>query len=478
MPSVGLQQGLVGPKPIRGLEACRRYIEFFHDPIACMREAYRREGLLSAVGKVLPFTQGERLYALAIGPEFNRQTLGDTALFRPSGPPRRWGSHDYCALHRLSNGLTRMTGTKHQQQRRLVMPPFQRKAVDSYCRTIASATDQLLEDWAAKESVDIWPEIGSLALRILSRTLFDMENTKTAYALGRMFQDWFTLIYSPGVWIVPFDVPGSPRRRLLKFSERLEREILRVIEEKRTASAEGQDVLSRLIRVRDEDNAQMTATDLVGQTTILFVASYKNVSSALTWTLFLMAQHPGDMADLLDELDGTLHGEPPTSEQLDELPLLDAVVKESLRILPPVPMTFRAVTGPVELGGLQLKEGDRVVLGHYMTHHLPKLYPDPEEFRPRRWFEIDPDQYEYVPFSAGPRSCIGDNYTTMVLKVSLAMILQRVRLTMIPGSRIDRYVDFSLSPKYGLPMAIHRQDRKFRSSPVRGNIHEMVKLPS
>jgi cytochrome P450 len=443
-----------------------------------MREAYRREGPLTVVGKVLPFTRRERLYALAIGPEFNRQTLGDPALFRPSGPPRRWGSHDYCALHRLSNALPRMTGQKHQQQRRLIMPPFQSKAVDGYCRTIASATDQLLEDWAAKESLDIWPEIESLLLRISSRTLFDLENPEAAYALGRMIQEWFTLIYSPGVWIVPFDVPGSPRRLLLEFSERLEREILRMIEEKRTASAGGHDVLSRLIRIRDEDNGQMTATELVGQTTILFAASYQNVSSALTWTLFLMAQHPGAMADLLDELDGTLHGEPPTSEQLDELPLLDAVIKESLRILPPVPMTFRWVTGPVELGGLQLKGGDRVVLGHYMTHHLPELYPDPEEFRPRRWFEIDPDQHEYVPFSAGPRTCIGYNYATTVLKVSLAMILQRVRLTVMPGARIDRYVQVSLSPKYGLPMSIHRQDRQFRTSPVRGNIHEMVKLPS
>jgi cytochrome P450 len=474
MASTAFQNGL---KPIRGLSACRWYIKFFQDPIACMREAYHREGPIGAA--VLPFSRPERLYVLAIGPEFNRQILGDPTLFRPSGPPWRWRPiREDSALHRLSYGLTRMTSPKHQQQRRLVMPPFQKKSVEGYTRTITTVTEQLLEEWATKKSVDIWPEMRALLFRISSRTLFDLEDPEAAYALGDMIQEWVNLSYSPGVWMFPFDVPGSPRRRLIEHAERLERDILRVIEQKRNAAVAGYDVLSILMRNRDEGNGQMTDAELVGQTTVLYTASFLTASNAMTWTLFLLAQHPAIMADLLDELDGALHGASPTTEQLEQLPLLEAVIKESLRILPPVPAAVRKVTCPVELGGLQLQRHDRIVLSHYMTHRLPGLYPHPEEFRPRRWFEIDPDPYEYMPFSAGPRMCIGYNFVMAVLKISLPMILQRFRLTVMPQTRIDRYVHFSLSPKYGLPMSIHRQDRQFRSVPVRGNIHEMVGLPS
>lgn len=469
----------VSSTPIRGLNACRWYAKFFYDPIACIRDSYRTHGLLAAVGNIVPFSKSERLYALAIGPEFNRQILGNPALFCPSGPPRRWGSgRDDSALHRLSYGLTRMTGPKHQQQRRLVMPPFQKKAMDRYCHTIASAMDQLLDDWDTKHTIDMWPRIQALSMNISSRTLFDLENPKAAYALGQMIQDWLTLNYSTGVLVFPVDAPYTPYRRLLKYAERIEREILRMIEKKRTGAAGGHDVLSLLARSRDESNDQMTEAELVGQTTILFGASYETVSSALTWTVFLLAQHPGVMADLVDELHGMLHGGPPTSEQLDKLPLLEAAIKESMRILPPIPFTARKATGPVELGGLQFKRGDRVILGHYMTHHLPVPYANPEEFQPQRWCEIDPDSYAYVPFSAGPRMCIGYNFAMTALKISLSMILQRFRLTVMPGARIDRNVQVSMRPKHGMPMTLHRQDRQFRAVPVTGNIHDMVLLPS
>jgi cytochrome P450 len=476
MASTAFQNGL---QPIRGFSACRWYLRFVRDPIACMQKVYRQKGLIAAVGNVFASNRPERLSVLVIGPEYNRQVFLDPALFRPSGPPWRWGSgRDGSALDRLSFGLTRMTGPQHQQQRRLVMPPFQRKAVEAYIPTVTSLTEQLLDEWSAKQSIDIWPEMRALLLRIASRTFFDLENPEVAYPLGEMLQDWFDLNYSADAWIFPFDVPGSPYRRLLRHAERVERGILAMIDEKRKTSKNGQDVLSRLIRSRDEDNGQMTDAELIGQTTVLFSGSFITASTAMTWTLFLLAQHPQVMGDLLDELEGVLHGGPPLGEEADRLPLLDAVIKESLRILPPVPLAVRKVTSPVELGGLRLQRHDRVVLGHYMTHRLPELYPAPEEFRPRRWFEIDPGPYEYAPFSAGPRSCIGYSFSMTVLKISLAMILQRFRLSVIPGTRVDRYVQVVMRPKYGLPMSVHPQDRQFRTVAVRGNIHQMVRLPS
>jgi cytochrome P450 len=189
-----------------------------------------------------------------------------------------------------------------------------------------------------------------------------------------------------------------------------------------------------------------------------------------------LAQHPKVMHALMDELEGTLAGGQPSADLLARMPMLEAVIKESMRILPPVPYTVRAVVEPCGLDDIALAKGDRVILGHYIVHRMPDLYDEPEQFQPERWFRINPDQYEYLPFSAGPRTCIGYGFAMTAIKIALAMILFGFRLTIVPDTRIDRVVKITMRPRYGLPMSIHKQDRGFEAVPVRGNIHEMVKL--
>ena len=220
----------------------------------------------------------------------------------------------------------------------------------------------------------------------------------------------------------------------------------------------------------------MTDAELVGQATILFGASFETTASTLTWTLLLLAQHPHVMARLMDEFDQVLASDIPTCEQLTQLPYLDCVIKESMRILPPVPFTIRAAERDTEMDGLRVPKNSRVICSHYLTHHLPELYPEPERFLPERWRTIDPTQYEYFPFSAGPRACIGAMFAWQVLKISLAMMLQRFRFTIVPGTRVDRAVRITMTPRYGLPMLIEKNDRRFTASELQGQIHEMVAL--
>jgi cytochrome P450 len=196
----------------------------------------------------------------------------------------------------------------------------------------------------------------------------------------------------------------------------------------------------------------------------------------MTWTLFLLAQHPEAAQALLDELDGVMGGAPPTVETLARAPLLEASVKEALRILPPVPYTIRVARRRMPLGPFEVGRGDRVILSHYVTHHLPELYERPERFLPQRWLTLRRGPYEYLPFSAGPRLCIGYSFAMQALKLSTAMILQRFRLSVVPGARIDRRVQVTMSPSRGLPMSVHAQDRRFERAAVRGNVREMVEL--
>ena len=357
------------------------------------------------------------------------------------------------ALRRLRYGLTRMTGQVHQEQRRLVLPPLQKKTVDSYGPQIIDITDRYLSGWSVGETVDIWRKMRQLTLRNSAALLFGLQDPLQVAALGQRIERLLDRNFSVGVWSCPVNFPGTPYRRLLKEAEELETVILNCVQE--SSEREGSDLLTILIRASKDGNAGMTPAALVGQITILLVC------------LVLSRTLPPE---------GALRGGSPTSELLPRMPFLEAVIKESMRILPPVPFTIRAAAQSTTLGGIGLRQGDRVICSHYVTHHMPELYAEPEIFRPRRWSALDPDQYQYMPFSAGPRACIGYSFAMQVMKITLSMILTRFRLILVPGARIDRTVKITMSPRYGMPMSIHKQDRRFQAMPVTGNIRQMVDL--
>jgi cytochrome P450 len=463
----------VNTAPITGLTAASEYLKLLRDPVASMRSLYQRGGPLVVLG---PVALGEpvNMHVLAVGPEFNRQVLGDPVRFRPTGLFLR-GPKD-SAQRRVRFGLTRMTGSQHRQQRALVMPPFHRPAVQTYHGLMSGLTAQMLETWRPDTRYDIYAEMRKLTLQIASAVLFS-HDPEEALPIGHLIDQWLRLSFSGPVWLFPVNIPGTPYHRLLRLAEEIEKKILAMIAKRRSSPEKHADVLSILMTARDEENHGMTDTELVGQTNILFMASFETTASALTWTLFLLAQHPAVMHELMDELDAVLGGNPPEAEQLAQLPLLSNVIKESMRVLPPVPYTVRATTKYLNMGPHRVPTGARIFCSHYLTHHLPELYPEPERFRPERWRDIDPNQYEYMPFSAGPRMCIGAMFATQLLKISLAMILQRFRFTVIPETRIDRIVRITMQPREGLPMMIFKNDRKFAASPVHGQIREMVTLP-
>jgi cytochrome P450 len=216
---------------------------------------------------------------------------------------------------------------------------------------------------------------------------------------------------------------------------------------------------------------------LIGQTATLFVAGHDITARVLTWALFLLSQHPRQAADLDDELSGRLRGAAPRAAQLDDLPLLDGVLKESMRLLPPVLWWARTSTAPFELGPYTLPRGARAVVSHFVTHRLPDLYPRPGRFLPERWAGLHPGPYEYIPFSAGPRMCPGAGAAMAEMKTVLAVLLQRRRLTLRPGARVDCGGLMLSAPRRGLPMVVHAADRVFPASPAVGNVRTLVDLP-
>jgi cytochrome P450 len=273
----------------------------------------------------------------------------------------------------------------------------------------------------------------------------------------------------------PVDLPGFPFHTLLKSAERLEA-FLGPWAMKRKGDPRRDDLLSIVVNSPDETGKPASDSMIASQILTLFGAAYETCQTVLFWALFLVYQHPAVAARLLDEIsalpdDGSL-----IADQLNGCEWLDAVLKESMRVLPPVPVQMRSATRDLELDGYDVRNRTRVILSAFLTNRMPGLYPEGDRFMPERWASIDPTQYEYMVYSAGPRFCPGAWFGATLVKVSLVHILKAFRIAITPGARVDRYTSITLAPKRGMPVTLHPQDGRFTAAPISGDILDLVTL--
>jgi cytochrome P450 len=372
-----------------------------------------------------------------------------------------------------------MNGPRHKQQRRLMMPAFHKQRIEAYRDDIVAMAEQHLAAWQFGQQLQMLAEMRQLTLNIAVKTLIGLDPNQGGGYLSRQLERWQQLLFSTLTILLPVNLPGLPYHALLKGAEALVAEIQQIIARKRASGIDDGDVLSMLLRAHDEeDGSCLSDEELIGQTITLFIAGHETTASALTWTLFLLAQHPQVLDALLAELDGKLAGRPLAMDQINDLPLLEGVIKESMRLLPPFIWQMRFSQAPCELGPYALPQGAAVIVSSIVTHHRPDLYPQPDKFWPERWLSINPSAYEYFPFSAGPRMCLGATFAMLELKIVLAIILQRYRLSLPPQITLDRTGLIFSVPKGGLPMQVNPPDRHFVKSEVRGNIRTLVDLHS
>jgi cytochrome P450 len=460
-----------GPPPVPLLGAYGNLLRFMRGPIPYMLRLHR------TFGEVVGLACGIDRYVFAFGPRSNRQVLGNPSLFHAldaKSLPVRIPAGS--TLARLYSGLHQMNGAKHEQQRRLMMPALSRGRIAASRDAIVDLTERKLSGWGPGQRRDVLREMRELALAIAVKTRLGLDPDREGKPIRGLLERWMSSIFSPAVLLLPLDLPPLPYHRLLRLSDRLEGEIGALIARKRAGGEDQGDMLSKLIETHDEDGVRMTYEELIGQTTALFVAGHDITARALTWTLFLLSQHPPILSDLLDELGGQLHGAAPRSDQLGDFPLLEAVIKESMRLLPPVTWWSRVSQAPAPLGPYTLPAGARVIVSHAVTHRLPDLYPRPDRFLPERWFGLTPGPYEYIPFSAGPRACPGAASAMMEMKLVLAAVVQRFRLDLPPGSRVDCGGLMLSAPRRGLPMDLGDRDRRCQKTAVSGNIRALVDL--
>ena len=469
----------IEPARPRGAAAMRAAWRLFRDPVTGMRRNHAEHGPLITLSGLLPLSRRVKAAALglplimAAGSEFNSEVLGDPAAWRPAsifpGGPRN------SAARRLGAGLARMTGARHAHYRRLMLPPLRKASVEALGERMAALAAEEVAAWPCGETIDLWARVCRLMHTLAIGLTFGNDRAR-GYPIANMISQLLLLEWSPAVRTCPINLRGTPYAGYLKAAESLERCILDWAAAKRGA-VDATDLLSIMVNNPEEDGKPVHDATIVGLTPQLFGAVFETCQNALIWTLLLLAQHPEAAHDLLDEIKTALADAPPTLQNVAELPWLDAVIKESMRILPPVPVQARVALKDTTLAGNAVPKQARVLLSAFVTNRSPERYPEPARFRPQRWSALNPTAFEYLVFSAGPRNCPGYLLGMAMLKVVLTTILRHYRVEFAPDTRVDYIAQPAFLPRGKVLAILHRQDGAFSRPRIAGNVFELLDTP-
>lgn len=425
------------------------------DTVACMSRLHR------VYGSIVGYPKGSELTVFAFGPQANHDIYSDPGTFHVYGPPGPRNS----AQRRFGLGLFGLNGLKQQQHRRLLMPAVSKHVVEASAPSMLHEIRSFLAGWRLGQTIDLYAAMKELSLRIAGKLLFGLEDFTIAHTVAAAFQDWLDdYVRVLFALTLPVDLPARQYQQWLAAGERFEVHLRHMLQQRQQTLTDRQyDLMALLLRARA--NNQITEAEVIGEMQTLFNAAYQTTAAGLTWTMLLLTQHPDILTAVLEE-------SPQTA-------LLDRVIRESLRILPPVVFVIRRAVRPACIAGHLIPEGTVVILSLYVTHHQAEIYPEPERFWPDRWLRQKVSPYAYVPFGAGPRMCMGTAFSMQLFHLTVPAVIHAFRLGIVPGSRVDRHASLTMGVDGPLPATLYPRDSWLGTAvPLQGNIHEMVHLPT
>ena len=356
--------------------------------------------------------------------------------------------------HIFGNGLLTSEGDFWLRQRRMMQPAFHRARIANYASTMTACATRLLESWKPGQALDLHDAMMRLTLQVVSKTLFNTDVERDAPQVGETLavlleytSDFRRLVMTPK-WL--------PTRRNLQANRavrQLTQIIDRVIQQRRKSAQDTGDLLSMLLQAQDEDGSRMTAQQLRDEALTLFLAGHETTASTLSWTWWLLAQHPRVEEKLHAELDSVLNSRTPTLDDLPQLTYTSHILSESMRLYPPAWAIARLAIEDHELAGYPVPKGTGIAAVPWVVHRDPRWYDAPEVFNPERW-EGDLlkkiPRFAYFPFSFGPRQCIGNSFALMEAALVLATIAQQFRFRLVPGHPVVPLPSITLRPRHGL----------------------------
>jgi cytochrome P450 len=448
-------QGRLLPPGPRGY-ALRQLSQFQHQPIEYLGHLWQEHGDLVR----LPIMPG-LTFCLAAHPDSAEHIL--------SQHQERYGKPDLFLKSMglmQGQGLLSSEGAVWLKQRRLMQPAFRQQQIVQLQAIMLNCVESLLREWEAKpagEVIDIAVEMTRLTLKIVSLALFSVDISDESNQLGQATRTGLEYVYyrmmTPLALPVWIPTPGNLKFRQAKHT--LDLTVLEIVRSRRQNPTDRVDLLSMLLDCRDENTGEgMSDRELQDQIITLINAGHETTATALAWTWYLLGQHPDAIAQLQDEVDTTLNGSSPTYEKLPQLQYTRRVFDEAQRLYPIGIGIPRVALEDDEIQGYFIPKGSVFTIGQYFIFRHPEFWENPTQFDPDRFL---PDRvaqrhkFAYFPFGGGQHVCIGKYMALMESTTILAAIAQRFHLELVPNQLIEVDPRFTLRPKYGVKVKLHKR---------------------
>ncbi|HEX5228890.1 MAG TPA: cytochrome P450 [Bryobacteraceae bacterium] len=356
----------------------------------------------------------------------------------------------------LGEGLLTSEGEHHLRQRRLVQPAFHRDRLAGYAAAMSECVVKARERWQPGVSMDVSVEMAKLTLSVVAKTLFSADIDAEAHEIGEAMT---SILHMFKVLLMPFSehldkLPLPMMKRFETARARLDATIYGLIAERRASGADTGDLLSMLLLAQEEGD-EMTDQQVRDEAITLFLAGHETGANALTWSWYLLSQHPDVERRLHEEVDRVLGDRAPELADVPHLRYAEMILSEALRLYPPAWAIGRKAIADFSLGGYDIPAGSIFIVSPYVVQHDARWFPNPDRFDPERWTpearEARP-KFSYFPFGGGARVCIGERFAWMEGVILLAAIAQKWRFRLTPGQHVEPLPLVTLRVKNGLRM--------------------------
>lgn len=380
---------------------------------------------------------------MLVGPEANRLLLveeRESFLWRAEQDP---------VTRLLRHGVLVEDGAAHDTLRHELNPALHRKMIEGYVEAMWRCTDQVANHWRDTSHVDMLVEMRQIALLILTETLFREDFIPQIKPLWQTILRTLQYI-SPGLWLLWRGVPRPGYRRAL---QQMDTYLYQLIAARRASLGEASDLLGSLIV------SGMSDALIRDQLLTMLIAGHDTSTALLAWVIHLLATHDEIQQTLHAEIDSVLDARVPTLAAINQLSYLDRVIKESLRLYPPIHLGSRIAATEVEFQGYTFPPGTRVLYSIYLSHRHKAYWPNPQRFDPDRFTSENSRRrpaYVYLPFGGGPRNCIGAAFAQVEAKIVLARILQTFELHSV-GKHVRPRMGATLEPYPGVFVEARRR---------------------
>jgi len=446
-----MMQGVMGAVPPRIAPPERRLhrlafiSQFVRNPLSVVPRAAYEEDLVPVPGAPIVWVTGPQHIRDVLLEK--RELFAKTAQIRLLGPL-------------LGKGILTSEGGDWKWQRQASAPMFRPQEVQHFVPGFVRATRRLVARWTDNAVRPIDRDMTEVTFDVISATLLPSTDASMPAAIEASTASF----QRAGAWAQLFAWVGAPRwlpqpgrRGSAEAVRALRGAVHRILAERRAAGEAGEDLLGRLMRATDPESGQrMNDEQLVDNLLTFYLAGHETTAKALTWTLFLLANDPHWARRLEAEVDAVAGRDEVSAAHAEQMTLVQQVVKESMRLYPPVPLMTRQAVADTELDGHPIRAGTSVVMPIYTIHRHARRWEAPDAFLPERFApgrEEAIPRYQYMPFGAGPRICIGMNFALLEATAILATLLQRVRFARV-GREPVPVARVTLIPQGGMPLAV------------------------